>query len=1032
MVKHFTCGCRIIMLISALLLLYVVAWLQGGERDMNWARGWLTSALNPSGAPYEISIGDVSINWESITEFGNLRVENMRVSQKDGAIFATLPEVKITLDPIGFLPHRRSLHGIEIDHARLFLIRDGEGVVRVGLDGVQQALPLAELIGFFGSDDSQTERSRGRLPFRQFAVDDAMLTFNDTASDTKLVSSPFSFRIRRIHRDVSASLAMPFTYNEQQGSVDVSVYTQPVSDERVLNARFDNVPAELACMVASCPAGVELRGNVTGKINLRDTPDEEKGSGTLNLATSNAVLTAPEWFPAPVKIKQAGIVASADNNFDRIVVESASASLEDTKVSGAVIAQKREDGWYVRGKGKAGKLSIAALHKYWPMPLASASRAWVTSQLTDGYAAGGDIVFDLTPQDIAGDTLRDKAIHSTINARAMTVNYLPGFPLLKDVNGTVVFTARTMHIEANSGKMLTGTTVQSAILDCHDLDAPGTPMKTTLVVAAPAADVATILRLKPFTFDDGLNLDPATITGSTEATLKLGFDGFSENPSSEGLNLDAVTYDITAALTNIAQKQLLKGRDIVGLSGTLAADDKNLSFAGTVKLDGTNMAFSLKDVGGTTIASAKGTLARSQFANYGIPDLPQIGEGSMGIDAEVALGKDNVTLRRADLDLTPIALTIDQISWSKPAGTAAKLSVTPKSDRSYGVAFTASDLSIGNATLQLNTAMNDVAALDLPRVKSATNDFSLNYKTTANGFDVTLKGAKLDNSTSFAKSESGLLADFPPINLLVDIGELVLVKDNPLRSVKGTLSCTKLRCNAANLTAKAGAGSVQATIAPIAGVRQLNVQSDNAGDLLRALDISDRMFGGQLNLTGKYADAQTPAPMNGRIMIHQFKLRNSEILARIISIGSLSGLANMLTGQGIDFEKMGVDIQALAGVMTLDKGQITSNALGLTVSGKVDTAKSDLNLKGVVVPANSLNSLFGKIPLIGALAGGPGEGLIAFNYSVKGPMDNPDVFVNPLSGLTPGFLRGIFNIGDDGATAPAADAPTPPETPTQP
>ena len=44
--------------------------------------------------------------------------------------------------------------------------------------------------------------------------------------------------------------------------------------------------------------------------------------------------------------------------------------------------------------------------------------------------------------------------------------------------------------------------------------------------------------------------------------------------------------------------------------------------------------------------------------------------------------------------------------------------------------------------------------------------------------------------------------------------------------------------------------------------------------------------------------------------------------------------------------------------------------------------------------------------------GGEGEGLIAFNYAVKGSYDDPKVSVNPLSALTPGFLRGIFNAGE--------------------
>jgi len=97
--------------------------------------------------------------------------------------------------------------------------------------------------------------------------------------------------------------------------------------------------------------------------------------------------------------------------------------------------------------------------------------------------------------------------------------------------------------------------------------------------------------------------------------------------------------------------------------------------------------------------------------------------------------------------------------------------------------------------------------------------------------------------------------------------------------------------------------------------------------------------------------------------------------------------------------------------------------MGITVAGTVDTTNTNIALKGVVVPAYAINSLLGKIPLLGELAGGDGEGLIAFNYRVDGLYDNPNVSVNPLSGLTPGFLRGIFDVFDAKEKKPA---PTPP------
>jgi hypothetical protein len=44
------------------------------------------------------------------------------------------------------------------------------------------------------------------------------------------------------------------------------------------------------------------------------------------------------------------------------------------------------------------------------------------------------------------------------------------------------------------------------------------------------------------------------------------------------------------------------------------------------------------------------------------------------------------------------------------------------------------------------------------------------------------------------------------------------------------------------------------------------------------------------------------------------------------------------------------------------------------------------------------------------LLGGKGEGLISVAYRLPGQLADPQVAVNPASVLTPGFLRGLFDL----------------------
>ena len=97
--------------------------------------------------------------------------------------------------------------------------------------------------------------------------------------------------------------------------------------------------------------------------------------------------------------------------------------------------------------------------------------------------------------------------------------------------------------------------------------------------------------------------------------------------------------------------------------------------------------------------------------------------------------------------------------------------------------------------------------------------------------------------------------------------------------------------------------------------------------------------------------------------------------------------------------------------MTLTDARAFSSSLGLTARGTIDLDLERATLDGTIVPAYFFNSLLGNIPLVGRLfSPEQGGGLFAANYAVRGKLDNPDVTINPLAALTPGFLRGLFGL----------------------
>jgi len=170
-------------------------------------------------------------------------------------------------------------------------------------------------------------------------------------------------------------------------------------------------------------------------------------------------------------------------------------------------------------------------------------------------------------------------------------------------------------------------------------------------------------------------------------------------------------------------------------------------------------------------------------------------------------------------------------------------------------------------------------------------------------------------------------------------------------------------------------------------------------------------------------------------------MEKAPFLAKLLAVASLTGLLDALSGKGIAFDRADVPFVKTGDDIEIKDARAHGNAVGFTANGRLDLDKDTMNITGTVVPAYSLNSVFADVPLIGRiLVPEKGSGLFAATYSMRGAIDNPDVTVNPLATLTPGFLRGLFNIFDapekkpekkDAApkAAPPAGAPAAPPTP---
>ena len=91
------------------------------------------------------------------------------------------------------------------------------------------------------------------------------------------------------------------------------------------------------------------------------------------------------------------------------------------------------------------------------------------------------------------------------------------------------------------------------------------------------------------------------------------------------------------------------------------------------------------------------------------------------------------------------------------------------------------------------------------------------------------------------------------------------------------------------------------------------------------------------------------------------------------------------------------------------KESIFSNAeIGISLEGIVNIGNQGVNLTGTFIPAYIINSLLGRIPIIGLFLRGKSKGVFALNFNVAGNFPNVETSVNKASIIAPGILRVLF------------------------
>ncbi|MDB9832111.1 AsmA-like C-terminal region-containing protein, partial [Candidatus Pelagibacter sp.] len=144
---------------------------------------------------------------------------------------------------------------------------------------------------------------------------------------------------------------------------------------------------------------------------------------------------------------------------------------------------------------------------------------------------------------------------------------------------------------------------------------------------------------------------------------------------------------------------------------------------------------------------------------------------------------------------------------------------------------------------------------------------------------------------------------------------------------------------------------------------------------------------------------------NSILTIDNFKVKEVPVFAKLLSLASLQGIADLLTGEGIRFTDFEMKFSNDKGLMTIEELYSIGPAVSILMDGYIDK-KNLISLRGTLVPATTINRTIASIPLIGNILVGKktGEGVFGVSFKIKGQSNNLKTTVNPVKTLTPRFI----------------------------
>lgn len=1009
-------------------LLCVVAWIIAGvifvrfykrPKDVQFLVPKLTEVLLP--VESNIGIQTKSVYFEThfnINGFFTIKIQDLRITDKSTKkVIAVLPEVLLHYSLFKLITFDYRPDVLEITSAKTYFTKQENG--KIAFKQVENESELVE------SSLSEAETDYNLASNNIDAIFKYLFKFKKV----KLKKSSFIFydlidgKTLKI-QDIDCILKRKGRFLHKldlSGKMQLDQQTTFFKSHFVLNHRSKKLEYDLNLNQVSLSyfksffepdfkGNLNFNGDISGYFDFskgRDLNTSLKRIKFQFTQNGKGDLSIPAPVSQDISIENLNLHGESDTPLRKINL-SASLTGDNVFIKGRSVIQLNKELSYqaldtlkVFLELETGNLPISLVQKRWPSSLLPDVYQWI-----DQNIKGGEIDKSSFKFSFQGSRLEN--LYGEIFTHGSTVQYFGKLPPLSSAKALVRIYPDRVDIKVNQGQVLGQTKLISGQVQFYDLDTNHEKFACRFSSQGPLTQALEIIDADPLNLVQMFDISALTLQGDTKATTEISF------PLKRTLTPQEVKVSVKGTLDNASISAKASTYKLEKVYATLDITEKGLDIKGKGFIHTVPVSFNWKeDFNPQKISSVYkiALIPKAEEIEYFFPSVGPYIKGKSQI--ELFIQKDNKQgyLIDAKADLKDMEYFLFPINYRKKEGQASELStrVIWKTDSKKATFEFLSDKELTLKGQGEITPTRKTFSLD--EVISPENNFKGYYNVTKAENKIHLFGSKIDlsqlRSHSKDKKEKPeeIKPEIPNINQLpkdldiqIEVDKITFVENKPLRSVKVNLKRLGYQWQTLNLFLE----GKERFYTLLKNRKTLLGGTEDLGDILLRLGINERLLGGDLSITGFQ---EKDGVLKSKLKIKEISLKDSGFMTQALTI---LGIIDAFRGKELTFDEGEVPLKITPyNTFYIEDGYLVGKNLGITFSGRFTL--NEIGFFGSVIPAYAINSLPGKIPVIGGLFRDSLKGgVFGVKYDIKGSLFSPAVEFHPLSSAAPGILGRIF------------------------